>query len=80
MTAKQLYLHAVAQHRLGKVAQGEKNFGIAVSRMKKAVSLLQESEKRGEGSFKGHVSVCVCVCVHACLLCMWVDASLSVPP
>ena len=63
VTAKQLYFHAVAQHRLGKVAQSEKNFGIAVARMQKAVSLLQEAEKRGEGAFKGYVSVCVCVCV-----------------
>ncbi len=57
VTAKQLYFHAVAQHRLGKVAQADKSFGIAVARMSKAVALLQEAEKRGEGAFKGYVSV-----------------------
>lgn len=57
MVAKQLYFHAVAQHRLGKVAQADKNFGQAVARMKKAVSLLQEAEKKGEGSFRSYVSL-----------------------
>lgn len=33
MAAKQAYLHAVAQHRMGLVAQGKKNFGEAVARM-----------------------------------------------
>lgn len=56
VSAKQLYFHSVAQHRLGKVAQTEKNFGQAVARMKKASALLQEAEKKGEGSFKAYVS------------------------
>lgn len=34
VAAKQAYLHAVAQHRLGLVAQANKNFGEAVARMK----------------------------------------------
>ncbi|XP_064396654.1 programmed cell death 6-interacting protein-like isoform X2 [Halichondria panicea] len=54
VVAKQLYFHAVAQHRLGKVAQADKSFGTAVARMGKAVALLQEAEKRGEGAFKGY--------------------------
>jgi len=33
VAAKQAYLHAVAQHRMGLVAQANKNFGEAVSRM-----------------------------------------------
>ena len=32
--AKQAYFHAVAQHRLGLVAQANKNYGEAVARMK----------------------------------------------
>jgi hypothetical protein len=34
VAAKQAYLHAVAQHRLGLVAQTNKNFGEAVARLK----------------------------------------------
>ncbi len=33
MAAKQAYLHAVAQHRLGLVAKANKNFGEAVARL-----------------------------------------------
>ncbi len=57
VAAKQLYFHAVAQHRLGKVAQADKSFGVAVARMSKAVALMQEADKRGEGAFKGYVSI-----------------------
>ena len=70
VVAKQLYFHAVAQHRLGKVAQADKSFGTAVARMGKAVALLQEAEKRGEGAFKGYVSTfrgyiySVCACLQ----------------
>lgn len=52
VSAKQAYFHAVAQHRQGLVAQAAKNFGETVARTKKAVSLLQEAEKKGEGYFK----------------------------
>ncbi len=34
VVAKQAYFHAVAQHRLGLVAQANKNYGEAVARMK----------------------------------------------
>ena len=34
VAAKQAYFHAIAQHRLGCVAQANKNYGEAVSRMK----------------------------------------------
>ncbi|CAI8016396.1 Programmed cell death 6-interacting protein, partial [Geodia barretti] len=51
-SAKTAYFHCVAQHRLGLVAQAGKNYGEAVARMKKAVELLGEAEKKGEGVFK----------------------------
>lgn len=76
-------MHAVAQHRMGLVAQTNKNFGEAVARMKvwrikylflysilpsvytqKAVSLLADAEKRGEGNFKPYVcSYCLALCI-----------------
>ena len=40
---------------MGLVAQAEKNYGEAVARMKKAVELLGEAEKKGEGVFKPYV-------------------------
>ena len=42
---------------MGLVAQGDKNHGEAVCRMKKAVDLLAEAEKKGEGAFKAYVSI-----------------------
>ena len=54
-SAKTAYFHCVAQHRMGLVAQAGKNYGEAVARMKKAVELLGESEKKGEGVFKPYV-------------------------
>jgi programmed cell death 6-interacting protein len=51
-SAKQAYFHCVAQHRMGLVAQSNKNHGEAVARMKRAVELLSDSEKKGEGVFK----------------------------
>lgn len=56
-SAKQAYFHCVAQHRMGLVAQSDKNHGEAVCRMKKAVELLAEAEKKGEGAFKAYVSI-----------------------
>ena len=54
-SAKQAYFHCVAQHRLGLVAQAKKNHGESVARMKRAMELLSESEKKGEGVFKPYV-------------------------
>ncbi len=34
VAAKQAYMHGVAQHRMGLVAQANKNFGETVARMK----------------------------------------------
>ena len=42
---------------MGLVAQSEKNHGESVARMKRAVELLSEAEKKGEGSFKPYVSL-----------------------
>ena len=49
------YFHCVAQHRMGLVAQSQKNYGESVARMKRAVELLGEAEKKGEGVFKPYV-------------------------
>ena len=54
--AKQSYFLAVTQHRQGLVAQAGKNYGEAVSRLKRGVACLQEAEKKGEGAFKAYVS------------------------
>ena len=49
----------MAQHRMGLVAQSHKNHGEAVARMKRAVELLAEAEKKGEGVFKPYVSLSI---------------------
>ena len=42
---------------MGLVAQGAKNHGESVARMKKAMELLSEAERKGEGIFKPYVSI-----------------------
>ena len=39
VAAKQAYMHGVAQHRMGLVAQASKNFGETVARMKVSASV-----------------------------------------
>ena len=53
--AKTAYFHSVAQHRMGLVAQSGKNYGESVARLKRAMELLAEAEKKGEGVFKPYV-------------------------
>ena len=65
-SAKTAYFHCVAQHRMGLVAQADKNHGEAVARMKRAVELLGEAEKKGEGVFKPYV--CLHIPAYLCNL------------
>lgn len=40
---------------MGLVAKSDKSYGEAVARLKRAVDLLAETEKKGEGAFKPYV-------------------------